>query len=1360
MLDLAQLFIPLDRRRALAQDLPLADRVQGAALFADVSGFTPLTEKLTREFGPQRGAEELTQQMNRVFDALIHEVDRYGGSVIGFSGDAITCWFDGDDAWRATTCALAMQAAMARLNAATNAPPIALKIAIACGAARRFQVGEPSLGMIDVLAGATLDRLAAGEHLATRGEIILDATSAHAQQQRLTIETWRTAASVEPDVPAPMKEASYAVVHALAPLAAPQPITATYSLTEAQVRPWVLPALYERIAGGQRAFLAELRPVVTLFCRFRGIDFDGDNAAGDKLDQFVRLVQRIAARYEGTLIQMTVGDKGSYLMLAFGAPLAHDDDAVRAVTAAMDIRAQANTLPFIHSLQTGISRGTMCAGAYGGSTRQSYTTLGDETNVAARLMEHAASGQIIVSQRLADTLPPRYRLEPMGQVHVKGKDEPIPLYQVVGVATTDETQGGARKGSAALVGRAVEQAELTANFNALRAGKSAVIVIEGDAGLGKSQLAVTFLAHARDAEALTLFGNAEALEQATPYFVWRAIVRALLGLAENDEHAAARRRALESLENEKLAPLLNALLSFDFPENELTAQMSGEVRAENLHALLVRLLRARARTQPLLLVIEDVQWLDSASWALVLRAARQVQPMLLVLTLRPPGIPLPAYYIQLMNTKDVMWLELNALSPETTTLLVAQRLGVNTLSAPLAALVRERAEGNPFFSIELAYALRDANLLAFADGQAQLAPGVELSRLTLPDTVQGVITSRIDRLTPSQQLALKVASVIGRVFAFRILRDVEPVEAYRATLLSDLVSLDQLELAELETPDPNLAYHFTQLITQEVAYNLMLFAQRRELHRAVAEWYERTYAGNLAPYYALLTYHWGQAEERGRTVDYAERAGSAALSASAHQEAVEFFQRVLALDEQSNETSQEAQARRARVTRMLGEAYRRWGRLAEAQTNLERAAELYGYPSPAPKGNLPSKLVGQALRQTGHRLRAPQPVASERARQQLREVAQIYEMLAELYFFAGKRGASLYCSIHMLNLAESAGPSPELARAYANTSLLAGLFGIHGLAETYYQRAVKTAEIVNIPATRADVERTNALYRSGMGQWARVAAQVNEARGVYQQLGDKRYWGDCTALLATAAYYQAEYARAQELYAQIATAPHGIALHQAWGLTRQSGIALRQGDYARAQELLAAAQPFVETIREQATQISTYGFWAATHFARGETDAALRDADQGLALVLGSGGPAVYHALDGYFYIAQVYTARLESSDLSDAERAQRYKQLRQILKAWNAYCRLYPIGQPGRLLFQGLAYALSRKPNLAAQAWRQAIAASQQFQMLYEGARAEYEIGRHLKENDSARREHLRRAAETFARIGARADAERAETA
>ena len=176
----------------------------------------------------------------------------------------------------------------------------------------------------------------------------------------------------------------------------------------------------------------------------------------------------------------------------------------------------------------------------------------------------------------------------------------------------------------------------------------------------------------------------------------------------------------------------------------------------------------------------------------------------------------------------------------------------------VAALIRERAEGNPFFSEELGYALRDSGVLLVADGDSRLAPNARLGALALPGNVEGVVHSRIDRLPPSQQLAVKVASVIGRAFAYRILHDVHPVATDTPRLRDDLTALARLDLTPLEAEHPELSYVFRHAITREVAYNLMLFAQRQGLHRAVAEWYERTYPDDLSRFYPLLAAHWTQ----------------------------------------------------------------------------------------------------------------------------------------------------------------------------------------------------------------------------------------------------------------------------------------------------------------------------------------------------------------------------------------------------------------------------------------------------------------------------------------------------------------------
>jgi len=363
-------YIPMDRRHALAKGESLPDR-SGAALFADVSDFTPLTEALVQELGPRRGAEELTRQLNRVYDPLIGQVHRYGGSVIGFSGDAITCWLEGTKetgGLRATACALAMQEEMRQFaevkTPAGTTVSLAIKVAVVAGPVRRFLVGDPQNQLIDALAGRTLDDMAAAGKQAGREEVVVAAEIVAQSGGRMTVAEWRQDET----------GGRFAVVTGLAePVAgAPWPDLAVDKLTETQARAWLLPPVYERLQSGQGEFLAELRPAVALFLKFSGLDYDRDEAAGEKLDAYIRWVQHTLARYEGSLLQLTIGDKGSFLYAAFGAPLAHDDDPARAIAAALALQALPPALDFISPPQIGLGRGQMRTGAYGSHTRRTY----------------------------------------------------------------------------------------------------------------------------------------------------------------------------------------------------------------------------------------------------------------------------------------------------------------------------------------------------------------------------------------------------------------------------------------------------------------------------------------------------------------------------------------------------------------------------------------------------------------------------------------------------------------------------------------------------------------------------------------------------------------------------------------------------------------------------------------------------------------------------------------------------------------------------------------------------------------------------------------------------------------------------
>ena len=355
--------IPVDRQHALARGETLPDRTTGAALFADISGFTLLTGVLAQELGLERGAEELTRTISQVYTALVDEVHRYGGSTIGFAGDAITCWFDdatslppaqgvpAEHASRersqgsrpdsveedgakpdrraelaAVACGLAMQEAMVLCN--TVATPqgitfeLAVKVAVVAGPVRRLLVGDPGIQVIEAIAGHTLDRLAAAEHAASRGEVVVAGDIAERNNAQLSIREWRTDDRGRPIA------VVCGSVEGVSPT--PWPELPSEDLSDAECQPWVLPVVYERSCSDHKQFLSELRHVSALFLNFKGIDYDADEEAGAKLDTYVRWVQRVAEGYEAIFDHLTMGDKGSYICLAFGAPIAHGDDETRA----------------------------------------------------------------------------------------------------------------------------------------------------------------------------------------------------------------------------------------------------------------------------------------------------------------------------------------------------------------------------------------------------------------------------------------------------------------------------------------------------------------------------------------------------------------------------------------------------------------------------------------------------------------------------------------------------------------------------------------------------------------------------------------------------------------------------------------------------------------------------------------------------------------------------------------------------------------------------------------------------------------------------------------------------------------------
>jgi predicted ATPase len=289
-------------------------------------------------------------------------------------------------------------------------------------------------------------------------------------------------------------------------------------------------------------------------------------------------------------------------------------------------------------------------------------------------------------------------------------------------------------------------------------------------------------------------------------------------------------------------------------------------------------------------------------------------------------------------------MRLESLSPDDAIRLVCGRLGVPSLPAAVADLIKRKAEGHPFFSEELTYALRDTGVIRIEDGRCLLAEaGGELATMHFPDTVEGVIATRIDRCGPKEQLTLKVASVVGRAFPFRVLQAVHPVESELLELPAHLIRLESHGLVLEEAPMPEASHLFKHVITQEVAYERLLHAQRRALHGQVARCYEANAAAGAAAPFPVLAHHWQRAEDPAKAMEYLEKAGEQALAASANREAAGFFERAIQLAELARSrvpagAQREAlDRRRARWERLLGDACMK---LAEYARTREHFREI------------------------------------------------------------------------------------------------------------------------------------------------------------------------------------------------------------------------------------------------------------------------------------------------------------------------------------------------------------------------------------------------------------------------------------
>lgn len=969
-------YLPQDRLHAISRGETLPDRVNGSALFADISGFTALTEGLRDSLGPRHGAEELSKHLGMVYIALIAEIEKYGGSVIGFAGDSMMCWFDeagvggqgsGDVAARAVTCAFALQEAMRAFSSIVlpNGSTVALtlKATIATGPARRFVVGDSTIQYLDALAGATVARTSTAEHLANKGDVLLDEVTANTLGKSLTVKEWR--------IDAESGERFAVATHSANESNAPAPPATLRPLASNKLQAWIHNIVYEREIAGQESFLTEFRPCVALFVRFAGINYDSDSAESE-LDGFVRQVQKIAARYDGMLMDITIGDKGSYAYVNLGALSVHEDDSRRSVKTALELM-KASSL----QLQMGIAQGLMRVGAYGGETRKAFGALGDDVNLAARLMSNAAPGEILISGHVQKATATEFVFDPRRPLPMKGKAEPLPVFAVTGERQKRAIRLQEPNYALPMVGREQELGVINDKLDLALNAKGQVIGIVAEAGMGKSRLVAEVIRVARKKGFAGYGGACQSDGINTPYLAWKSVWQAFFDV----DPSAPLKKQIRSLEIEiedrapervQALPVLGILLNLEIPDNDFTKNLEPKHKQSVLRALLEDCLRTAVQDEPLLIVIEDLHWIDALSHDLLEELVRALSDsrVCFVLAYRPPQL-VRLEAPRLETFAQFTRIELHELNRAEAEGAIRAKLAQlypargGAVPAELVEKLMARAQGNPFYLEELLNFLHDRGL----DPRESQA----LEKIELPDSLHTLILSRIDQLSEREKTTLRVASIIGRLFRVEWLTGYYPALGSATRVQADLEQLARLDITPLDTPEPELAYLFKHIVTHEVTYESLPFATRAKLHEQLAAYLERQIeAGVLTESLLLdaLVYHYACSDNPDKQRAYLKKAGAAALETYAFNTARDYFARLLELTPESDpersalalqladvygglsdypaaraaigqaQAAAQTDADRASALAFLGVITSEWGDYTEAQTILAEAVPL------------------------------------------------------------------------------------------------------------------------------------------------------------------------------------------------------------------------------------------------------------------------------------------------------------------------------------------------------------------------------------------------------------------------------------
>jgi class 3 adenylate cyclase/tetratricopeptide (TPR) repeat protein len=1077
-------------------------QVDGTLALVDISGFTRLTERLARKGNV--GAEEMSDLLDATFSALLADARAQDADLVKWGGDAVLLLFSGaEHAARACCAAFDMRAtlrAVGTLSTTSGTVTLRMSVGVHSGLFDFYLVGDPQHHRELLVVGPEASRTADMEALADAGQVALSDSTAALLPARTHRPGPRPGSRLLRGRPSGAQDA------ALTPQGPP--------VAEAALEQFLPRAVRAQVLAEQGE--AEHRCVTVAFVRFSGTDelarTHGTTAVAEALDQCVRNVQHASAEHDVTFFETDIDRDGGKVMLVAGAPRSSGRDEERMLRAVRAVMERAGVL----ALRIGVNRGDVFAGDFGPPFRRTYSIKGDPVNLAARLLGTAAAGEVLATAATLERSPTRFDTEPLEPFLVKGKSLPVSASRVGPLLGADQ----ARRPSSPFVGRQDELDRLRAALSRATDGAGGLVELVGEAGIGKSRLITELL---RSSPALTvLTGACRPYDATTPYFPFRSLLRDALGVRHDADGATTVGRLREVVASAAPGlmpwlPLLAVPLDVEVPATRESDELDPQYRKARLEEAVEELLTGLT-VGPLVLVLEDVQHLDDASCDLLALLARTApdRSWLLVVTRRDTEggfVPEPGPHLQTLRPMP--------LAPDES-LRLARAAATHPMTRQAATALTERGGGNPLFLEEL---VATAGRLG--------------SVVDLPESVQDLVTSQIDRLAPLDRLVLRYAAVLGTTADTDVLERL--LVAHRAD-----VRLDEHlpALADFLDPHGNRQVRFRHALMRDVAYEGLPYRRRRLLHAHVAETLERT-AQDHEQVSELLSLHYFQAGRFDRAWSFSRTAGERAREKYANSEAIELLQRAVEAARRSAGGIDPGEL--SDVLEALGDVSHLAGRSTGA-IDAYRAARRRRRADPVAVARLLSK--------------------EARTQQRLGKVPQSLRLVRRT--FASLEGV-------------------EGAAASATRSDLATRYALGRLRQGRYADALSWATLAACEAEASGDKSTLALAYNSLHAahyYAGVAADVPYARLAllaYEELGDLAGQAHCAnnlgvealdaGRLAESAGY---FARAREIFGRL-----GGEADEANATYNQADAMLRLDRHAEAEPLLHEALGIARAVGDE-----------------------------------------------------------------------------------------------------------------------------------------------------------------------------------